>query len=52
MELEHRAYWATRQLNMDSTLAKEKRMSQLSELEEFRKEAYENARIYKEKKKA
>ena len=52
VELEHRAYWATRQLNMDSTLAGEKRLLQLSELDEFRNEAYENAHIYKEKTKA
>ena len=52
VELEHRAYWATRQLNMDSTLAGEKRLLQLSELDEFRNEAYENTRIYKEKTKA
>ena len=52
VELEHRAYWATRQLNMDSSLAGEKRLLQLSELDEFRNEAYENARIYKEKTKA
>ena len=52
VELEHRAYWETWQLNMDSTLAREKRMQQLSELDEFRNEAYENARIYKEKTKA
>ena len=37
---------------MDSTLAEEKRMLQLSELDEFCNEAYENARIYKEKTKA
>ena len=37
---------------MDSTLAGEKQMLQLSELDEFRNEAYENARIYKEKIKA
>ena len=52
VELEHRAYWATRRLNMDSTLAGEKRLLQLSELDEFRNEAYENSRIYKEKTKA
>ena len=52
VELKHRAYWATRQLNMDSTLAGQKRLLQLSELDEFRNEAYENARIYKEKTKA
>ena len=43
VELEHRAYWATRMLNMDSTVAGEKPMLQLSELDEFRNEAYENA---------
>ena len=52
VELEHRACWATRRLNMDSKLAKEKRLLQLNELDEFRNEAYENARIYKEKTKA
>ena len=48
VELKHRAYWATQQLNMDN----EKRMLQLSELDDFRNEAYENAHIYKEKTKA
>ena len=52
VELEHRAYWATRQLNIDSKMADEKHMLHLSELEEFRNEAYENAKIYKEKMKA
>ena len=52
MELEHRAYWETRLLNIDSKVAGEKRMLQLSELDEFRNEAYENARIYREKTKA
>ena len=52
VEFEHRAYWATRQLNMDSKMAGEKRMLQLSELAEFRNEAYENAKIYKEKMKS
>ena len=36
---------------MDSKVVGEKRPLQLSELEEFWNEAYENARIYKEKKK-
>ena len=52
MELEHRAYWATRLLNMDSKVAGDKQMLQLSELDEFYNEAYENAQIYKEKTKA
>ena len=37
---------------MDSKVAEEKRMLQLSELDEFCNEVYENARIYKEKTKA
>ena len=37
---------------MDSKVDGEKRMLQLSELDEFRNEAYEYARIYKEKTKA
>ena len=37
---------------MDSKMAGEKSMLQLSELEEFRNEAYKNAKIYKEKTKA
>ena len=52
VELEHRAYWETRQLNMDSTLASEKRVLQLSELDEFRNEAYENARHLQRKDKS
>ena len=51
-ELEHRAYWVTRLLNMDSKVAGKKRMLPLRELDEFHNEAYENARIYKEKTKA
>ena len=37
---------------MDSKMAGDKRILQLSELEEFQNEAYENAKIYKEKMKA
>ena len=37
---------------MDSKMAGEKRILQLSELEEFHNEAYENVKIYKEKMKA
>ena len=52
VELEHKAYLATKQLNMDSKAVGEKHILQLSELEELRNEAYENAQIYKEKTKA
>ena len=37
---------------MDNKVANEKRILQLSELEEFQNKAYENSRIYKEKTKA
>ena len=37
---------------MDCRVAREKRLLQLGEVDEFRNKAYENARIYKEKTKA
>ena len=37
---------------MDSKVVDEKHILQLNELEEFYNEAYENAKIYKEKTKA
>ncbi|XP_015955198.1 uncharacterized protein LOC107479584 [Arachis duranensis] len=51
MELEHKAYWATKLLNLDSQAVGEKRLLQLNELDEFILEAYENAKIYKERAK-
>ena len=52
VELENRAYWETRKLNMVFQMAGEKRLLQLNELDGFRHEAYENAKIYKERTKA
>ena len=49
LELEYKAMWAIKKLNCDFQVAKEERLLQLNELEELRNEAYDNARIYKDK---
>ncbi|CAN6562573.1 unnamed protein product [Malus baccata var. baccata] len=49
VELEHRAHWAIKTFNLNVDQAGLHRKLQLSELDEIRHEAYENARIYKEK---
>ena len=41
--------WAIKKLNCDFQAAKEKRLLQMNELEEFMNEAYDNAIIYKDK---
>ena len=51
LELEYNAMWAIKKLNFDFKAAKEEWLLQLNELEELRNEAYDNARIYKDKTK-
>jgi hypothetical protein len=49
VELEHKVYWAIEEMNLDLDAAMVKQRIQISELEEMRLKAYENASIYKER---
>ena len=49
LELEHKAYWAIKELNYDFKLAGEKRLFYISSFDEWRTQAYENAKLFKEK---
>ena len=49
LELEHKAYWAIIELNYEFKLAGEKRSFDISSLDEWRTQAYENAKLFKEK---
>jgi len=52
VEFGHNAFWAIKQCNFDYDAVKIVRRLQLQELEEILNDAYENARIYKEKTKS
>jgi hypothetical protein len=52
VEIEHRAYWAVKQCNINLEKAGEARKLQIQELEELRLEAYDNVVTYKEKTRA
>ncbi|XP_015939900.1 uncharacterized protein LOC107465438 [Arachis duranensis] len=52
VEIEHKAFWAVREINMGFERAEAERKMQLQELENLHLEAYDNSRLYKEKMKA
>ena len=51
VEIEYKAWWAIRNLNMDMNRASLKRMLEIDELEELRNDAYFNSKIAKDKQK-
>ena len=49
MEIEYKAWWAVKKLNLDMGRAGLKRLLDINELEELRNDAYLNSRIAKDK---
>ncbi|KAL4383359.1 hypothetical protein GQ457_15G026560 [Hibiscus cannabinus] len=50
-ELENKAFWAIKKINLDAQLVGERKLLELSEMDEFHNQAYENVRLYKERTK-
>ncbi|XP_070056502.1 uncharacterized protein [Nicotiana tomentosiformis] len=51
VELEHKAMWALKKLNLEWYVVANLRVAQLNELDEFRYHAYTSSSLYKEKMK-
>ncbi|XP_038875036.1 uncharacterized protein LOC120067560 [Benincasa hispida] len=51
LELEHKAMWASKKLNFDLASTRKVRKLQLNQLVDWRMNAYENAKLYKERTK-
>ena len=49
VELEHKVYWAIKKLNLSLDEAGKHRLLQLQELQELRRDAYENGRFTKKR---
>ena len=47
-ELENKEFWAIKELKYDFKLSGEKRLFDISSLDEWRTQAYENAKLFKE----